>query len=279
MLRLPPTKVYYAAKRARQEEEKKKGKSKYNGGFDDEKNDYIVKPGELWQDRYEVKGLLGKGSFGQVVEARDRVTGNNVAVKIIKNKTAFRQQAKIEIRLLEEMNQADNTDVYHIVRLLRHFEHQNHLCLVFELLSYNLYDLIRNTGFKGISLNLIRKFAQQICRSLVFLSSPEVSIIHCDLKPENILLKNPKRTAIKLIDFGSSCNIGKTVRFPAAGSLALFSLSLSVVAKLFPSRSTREATDLVSSDARCTRTFKAAFTALRKSFLVCRTTRPSTAGA
>jgi len=97
------------------------------------------------------------------------------------------------------------------VRLLRHFEHRKHLCLVFELLSYNLYDLIRNTNFKGISLNLIKKFAQQLCRSLVFLTSPEVSIIHCDLKPENILLKNPKRTAIKLIDFGSSCNIGKTV--------------------------------------------------------------------
>ncbi len=37
------------------------------------------------------------------------------------------------------------------------------------------------------------------------------SIIHCDLKPENILLKNPKRTAIKMIDFGSSCHIGKTM--------------------------------------------------------------------
>ena len=39
----------------------------------------------------------------------------------------------------------------------------------------------------------------------------QVSIIHCDLKPENILLKNPKRTAIKLIDFGSSCKIGHTM--------------------------------------------------------------------
>lgn len=98
-----------------------------------------------------------------------------------------------------------------LVRLHGHFEHRNHLCLVFEHLSYNLYDLIRNTSFKGISLNLIRKFAQQLCFSLLFLSSPEVRIIHCDLKPENILLRNPKRTALKLIDFGSSCKIGKTV--------------------------------------------------------------------
>jgi len=31
------------------------------------------------------------------------------------------------------------------------------------------------------------------------------SIIHCDLKPENILLVQPKKSEIKLIDFGSSC--------------------------------------------------------------------------
>jgi dual specificity tyrosine-phosphorylation-regulated kinase 1 len=81
-----------------------------------------------------------------------------------------------------------------------------HLCLVFELLSYNLYDLLRNTHFQGVSLNLIRKFAFQLLKALYFLSSPEVDVIHCDLKPENILLKNPKRSSIKIIDFGSSCH-------------------------------------------------------------------------
>eukprot|EP00050_Salpingoeca_kvevrii_P011021 m.12175 g.12175 ORF g.12175 m.12175 type:complete len:460 (-) comp3211_c0_seq1:1123-2502(-) len=197
--------VYYAAKRRRQKEA-----VTHNNGFDDENHDYIVRPGETWQDRYDIKALLGRGSFGQVAEAYDRVEHQRVAIKIIKNKTAFREQAKIEIALLEEMNRLDADDKFHIVRLLRHFEHRNHLCLVFELLSYNLYDLIRNTNFKGVSLNLIRKFAQQICHAMLFLSTSEVSVIHCDLKPENILLKNPKRTAIKIIDFGSSCKVGHT---------------------------------------------------------------------
>lgn len=49
---------------------------------------------------------------------------------------------------------------------------RNHLCLVFELLSYNLYDLLRNTNFRGVSLNLTRKFAQQLCTALLFLSQP-----------------------------------------------------------------------------------------------------------
>lgn len=97
------------------------------------------------------------------------------------------------------------------VRLKRHFMWRSHLCLVFELLSYNLYDLLRNTNFRGVSLNLTRKFAQQLCTALMFLASPDLNIIHCDLKPENILLCNPKRSAIKIVDFGSSCQLGQRV--------------------------------------------------------------------
>lgn len=103
------------------------------------------------------------------------------------------------------------------VHLKRHFMFRNHLCLVFELLSYNLYDLLRNTHFRGVSLNLTRKLAQQLCTALLFLATPELSIIHCDLKPENILLCNPKRSAIKIVDFGSSCQLGQRVR-PRGGA-------------------------------------------------------------
>ncbi|RWS24619.1 Serine/threonine-protein kinase minibrain-like protein, partial [Leptotrombidium deliense] len=66
-------------------------------------------------------------------------------------------------------------------------------------------------NFRGVSLNLTRKFAQQMCTALMFLSNPELSIIHCDLKPENILLCSPKRSAIKIVDFGSSCQLGKRI--------------------------------------------------------------------
>ena len=89
---------------------------------------------------------------------------------------------------------------------------RRHLCLVFELLSYNLYELLRNTNFRGVSLNLTRKFAQQLCTALLFLSMPDINVIHCDLKPENILLCNPKRSAVRIVDFGSSCQVGQRVR-------------------------------------------------------------------
>ena len=95
------------------------------------------------------------------------------------------------------------------MRLIEDFEHRHHKCLVFELLSYNLYDLLRLTKFRGVSLDLIRKFSRQIANSLQVLKVARV--IHCDLKPENILLRHPKRSAITLIDFGSSCRDTKRV--------------------------------------------------------------------
>ena len=44
----------------------KKEKRNLNDGFDDENHDYIVRPGEVWLERYTIDCLIGKGSFGQV---------------------------------------------------------------------------------------------------------------------------------------------------------------------------------------------------------------------
>merc|ERR1719237_409541 len=212
--------VYYAKKKRRAQQaqvdetthgHRKKERKLNNDGYDDENHDYIIRSGEKFLDRYEIDSLIGKGSFGQVVKAYDEVEQSQVAIKIIKNKKPFLQQAQIEYKLLEMMNRADAEDKYHVVKLKNHFMWRNHLCLVFELLSYNLYDLLRNTNFRGVSLNLTRKFAQQIATALLFLSWPELKIIHCDLKPENILLCNPKRSAIKLVVFGSSCQLGQRI--------------------------------------------------------------------
>ena len=79
---------------------------------------------------------------------------------------------------------------------------RKHICIVTELLSISLYDLIEANQFRPIEMHHIRTFAIQILNALVFLR--DNSIIHSDLKPENILLKNKSKTGIKLIDFGTS---------------------------------------------------------------------------
>ena len=64
--------MYYAKKKRRaqqgqgEDSSHKKERRLYNDGYDDDNHDYIVKPGEKWNDRYEVDSLIGKGSFGQV---------------------------------------------------------------------------------------------------------------------------------------------------------------------------------------------------------------------
>jgi len=46
--------------------------------------DFQVKPHETFCDRYDIIGSIGKGSFGQVVNALDKVNNERVAIKIIK---------------------------------------------------------------------------------------------------------------------------------------------------------------------------------------------------
>ena len=75
-------------------------------------------------------------------------------------------------------------------------------CLVFELLSHSLYDVLRATSFRGVSLALVRKFSFQILHALRYLKSH--GVVHLDLKPENVLLCSTDRSRVKLVDFGSS---------------------------------------------------------------------------
>lgn len=133
-----------------------------------------------------------------------------MAIKIIKNQAAYYHQARVEIGILQLLNtNADPHDKRHIVRLKDFFLHQGHLCLVFELLSLNLYELIRRNKFRGLSISLVRVFTGHILEALAVLK--ESSIIHCDIKPENILLKDSFSGEVKLIDFGSACFRNKTI--------------------------------------------------------------------
>lgn len=170
--------------------------------------DYPVAKDEIWRERYQIMELLGKGSYGQVVKALDMQSPSesrkHIAIKIIKNKRAFHQQALSEVEILDKILRNDPHDRMNIVRYLDQFYHRGHLCLVFELLSFSLFTLLENTDFRGVSLALTRNFADQIFKALDFLYV--IGVIHCDLKPENILLVDAQKSRIKLIDFGSSCN-------------------------------------------------------------------------
>ncbi|KAM3074566.1 serine/threonine protein kinase, CMGC, dual-specificity [Clarireedia jacksonii] len=174
-----------------------------NFGYDDDRGDYQIAAGDHLAYRYEIIDVLGKGSFGQVVRCIDHKTGVLVAIKIIRNKKRFHQQALVEVNILQKLREWDPKNKHSMVNFVQSFYFRGHLCISTELLDMNLYELIKSNAFRGFSLKIVRRFTKQMLSSLLLLKSKKV--IHCDLKPENVLLAHPLHSEIKVIDFGSSC--------------------------------------------------------------------------
>jgi len=207
---------------------------------------------------FEVLGVLGQGTFAQVFKCRNIATGQLVALKIVKNKSAYTRQAAIEIDIFhaleKDIPRQDSLDnqIYDnegrqseekkklMVELICYFMHESHLCLVFELLGMNLYEVLKRRQFRGLPMHIVRNLVKQAIEGVKELS--QRNIVHCDLKPENILVasdsgvqdmvcagdstnrvsrlmyerkmqtKSNLNTGkeIKLIDFGSACFEGQT---------------------------------------------------------------------
>ncbi|CAL2030410.1 unnamed protein product [Caenorhabditis brenneri] len=175
--------------------------------WDDQEGYYRVRIGELLDTRYRVVGFTGAGVFGNVCRCDDKVKGNTVAVKIIRNNEVMYKTGLRELEVLRKLNEADKDDKYHCLRLFRTFKHHNHLCLVFENLSMNLRELLKKYGQKdGLHLKAVRSYAQQLLLALRLLKKLE--FVHADIKPDNILVTESKLT-LKLCDFGSAGRVNE----------------------------------------------------------------------
>ena len=137
-------------------------------------------------------------------------TKESCAIKIIKNDPSYYNQSKTEVMMLQRLSSQfkGEEDGVHVVKLHSKFDHANHLCLVFEQLRENLFEVLESNGYKGLSLNTVRPIIIQVLTTLK--ACAKAGIVHCDLKPENILMVKPPHH-IKLIDFGSACEEHNTV--------------------------------------------------------------------
>uniref|UniRef100_A0A4W5JUU4 dual-specificity kinase n=1 Tax=Hucho hucho TaxID=62062 RepID=A0A4W5JUU4_9TELE len=114
--------------------------------------------------------------------------GARVALKIIKNMEKYRQAAKLEINVLENINKKYPKNKHQCVQMLDWFDYHGHVCISMELLALSTFDFLKENNFLPYSMDHIRQMAYQICLAVNFLHINKLT--HTDLKPENILFKN-----------------------------------------------------------------------------------------
>lgn len=154
--------------------------------------------GEPYKDaRYILVRKLGWGHFSTVWLAKDMVNNTHVAMKIVRGDKVYTEAAEDEIKLLQRVNDADNTKedsmgANHILKLLDHFNHKGpngvHVVMVFEVLGENLLALIKKYEHKGIPLIYVKQISKQLLLGLDYMHR-RCGIIHTDIKPENVLME------------------------------------------------------------------------------------------
>jgi serine/threonine protein kinase len=145
--------------------------------------------------RYEILGEAGHGSMGNVYKARDRETGETVALKLLKPEIAS-DQAMMD-RFKNELLFA------------RKITHKN-VCRVYEFnrvggVAYTSMEFVEGESlrsvlnrFGGLPQRKTTDLALQICSGLK--EAHAQGIVHRDLKPENVMIDGQGN--VKIMDFG-----------------------------------------------------------------------------
>uniref|UniRef100_UPI00358E96E8 dual specificity protein kinase CLK2-like isoform X2 n=2 Tax=Myxine glutinosa TaxID=7769 RepID=UPI00358E96E8 len=156
---------------------------------DDEEGHLIYRIGDFLQARYEVVGTLGEGTFGKVVQCIDHYRGKmHLALKIIKNVDKYREAARLEINVLEKINERDPQNKHFCVQMYDWFDYHGHMCIAFELLGLSTFDFLKENNYLPYPLHQVQHMAYQLCYAVKFLH--DCKLTHTDLKPENILFVN-----------------------------------------------------------------------------------------
>lgn len=155
-------------------------------------------------ERYQKLEKVGEGTYGIVYKAKDRLTGEIVALKKIRLEaedegipgTAIR-----EISLLKELQHPNIVRLYDVVHT------EKKLTLVFEFLDLDLKKYLDGCE-GGLEIRILKSFLYQLCRGIAYCHHHRV--LHRDLKPQNLLIN--REGELKLADFGLARAFGIPVR-------------------------------------------------------------------
>jgi len=161
---------------------------------------YSLKPGDIFDERYQVMGLLGRGGMAEVLHCRDMQTEQRVALKILA--LNFRSSEGHRTRLRREAEIAAAISHPNVVEILRIGETPGgDPYLVMELLiGETLRDVVDREG--ALTAERALPFIRQAAAGLAAMHAK--GIIHRDVKPNNLFMCGPvgSPTHLKVFDFG-----------------------------------------------------------------------------
>ena len=153
-------------------------------------------PGQVFANRYEIKGVLGVGGMGVVYRAWDRQLAEHVAIKTLRMDFASGDPAALE-RFKQEIRLARKITHRNVVRTHDIGEVDGLYYITMEYVEgQSLKHLIQARG--PLPVNAVLTVGKQLCRALEV--AHEQGVIHRDIKPQNLIVE-PSGT-LKVMDFG-----------------------------------------------------------------------------
>jgi serine/threonine protein kinase len=146
-------------------------------------------------ERYDLLGEAGHGSMGNVYKARDRETGEIIALKILKPEIAS-DQAMME-RFKNELLFARKITHKNVCRVHDFNRIGGIACISMEFVEGDSLRSVLNR-FGGLPPRKGIDVALQICSGLK--EAHAQGIVHRDLKPENVMID--AQGNVKIMDFG-----------------------------------------------------------------------------
>src|SRR5512140_1741608 len=161
-----------------------------------------MKPGERLGDRWELEQQIASGGMGEVFRARDRSSGEVVAVKLLSDERGLRTKRFVrESQLLAELPHPG------IVRYLSHgVTASGELFLVMEWVAGA--DLRARLQRGTLTVREAVDLATRVAEALG--AAHARGIVHRDLKPSNLFLPGGRIDQVKVLDFGVAHHEGRT---------------------------------------------------------------------
>jgi cyclin-dependent kinase 7 len=159
----------------------------------------------MGESRYEIRALLGEGTYGKVFKALDRVTNTEVAIKRIKTSTTAGTDGGFHftsIREIKVMKAVKHENVVTLIDLFAGAEQQ--LNLVMPLLQLDLKQVISDRSVV-LSMAHVKCIMKQVLAGLNALHLRW--FLSRDLAPANVLV-NPATGTCLIADFGLSRTFG-----------------------------------------------------------------------